>query len=76
MSIFFCGCRYYLVFCKTYQQIQKNNTIIPISFIICFTTLVTVIDLEKFLTDVDTNLCYDSDGPKNIAMFHQVMMVQ
>ncbi len=47
-SIFFCGCWYYLVFCKTYQQIQKNNTIILISFIICFTTLVTVIDLEKF----------------------------
>ena len=64
------------MFCKTYQQIQKNNTIILISFIICFTTLVTVIDLEKFLTNVDTNLRYDSNGPKNIPMFHQVMTVQ
>jgi hypothetical protein len=64
------------VFCKTYQQIQKNNTIILISLIICFTTLVTVIDLEKFLTDVDTYLHYDSDGLKNISMFHQVMTVQ
>jgi hypothetical protein len=64
------------VFCKTYQQIQKNNTIILISFIICFTTLVTVIDVEKFLTDIDTNLHYDSNGPKNIPMFHQVMTVQ
>ncbi len=62
-----------IIFCKTYQQIQKNNTIILISFIICFTTLVTVIDLEKFLTDIDTNLRHDSDGPKNIPMFHQVM---
>ncbi len=64
------------MFCKTYQQIHKNNTIILISFIICFTTLVTVIDLKKFLTDVDTNLHYDSDGLKNIPMFHQVMTVQ
>jgi hypothetical protein len=73
---FFCGCLYYLVFCKTYQQIQKNSTIILISFIICFTTLVTVVNLEKFLTNVDTNLRYDSNGPKNIPMFHQVMTVQ
>ncbi len=64
------------MFCKTYQQIQKNNTIILISLIICLTTLVTVINLEKFLTNVDTNLRYDSNGPKNIPMFHQVMMVQ
>ncbi len=75
-SIFFCECWYYLVFRKTYQQIQKNNTIILISFIIFFTTLVTVINLKKFLTNVDANLCYDSNGPKNIPMFHQVMTIQ
>ncbi len=74
--IFFCGCWYYLVFCKTYQQIQKNNTIILISFIICFTTLVAVINLKKFLTNVDANLRYDSNGPKNVPMFHQVMTIQ
>ncbi len=67
---------HYLVFRKTYQQIQQNNTIILISFIICFTTLVTVINLKKILTDVDANLRYDSDGPKNIPMFHQVMTIQ
>jgi hypothetical protein len=36
---------------------------------------VIVIILKKLLTSVDANMHYNSNGPKNIPMFHNVMMV-
>ncbi len=58
-----------------FHEANQQNTIecnILISFIIL---QVTVINLKKLLTCIDANLRYNSNGPNNIPMFHNVMTV-
>jgi hypothetical protein len=57
------------------HKANQQNTIeynILISFI---SVHLTLINLKKLLTSVNANLCYSSNVPKNIPIFHNVMAV-